>query len=49
MVKAISINEAIDESDYLKPGAHVAAFANVEAAALLAAPLPVSMCKTNYG
>jgi hypothetical protein len=48
-LRGISINEAFREDDYLKPAGHVAAFANVEAAARRAAPLPVTLIKTNMG
>ena len=48
-IRGISINEAFRADDYLKPGASVAAFANVEAAARLASPLPVTLVKTNMG
>jgi len=48
-IRGISINEAFRGDDYLKAGAHVASFANVEAAARLASPLPVTLVKTNMG
>ena len=54
VVHSISINEAIDSWDYLKPGAQVAAYAAVEEANEIAAasgvlPGGVSLIKTNLG
>eukprot|EP01044_Picomonas_judraskeda_P001339 COSAG03_NODE_79_length_14054_cov_53.206951_11_plen_880_part_00 len=48
-LRGITINEAFRADDYLRPGGHVAAFANVEAAARLASPLPLTLVKTNMG